>query len=175
MTVEGLQPGVQEELYQKAIQEFGPALSRLARGYERDEDRRADLLQEIHLAIWRSLAVFDGRCSLRTWIYRVAHNTATSVSLRRARRASFVSLDEAELVLPAAPGADLDRKLALQKVIDLVQSLRNVDRQVMLLYLEGCDAAAIADIVGLSSRNVATKIHRITQILTKQFHTGVRK
>ena len=60
-------------------------------------------------------------------------------------------------------------------MISLVQSLRNIDRQVMLLYLEGCDAAAIADIVGLSPGNVATKVHRIKQILTKQFHTGGRK
>jgi RNA polymerase sigma-70 factor (ECF subfamily) len=41
------------------------------------EDRR-DLLQEIHLALWRSFATFDDRCSLRTWVYRVAHNVATS-------------------------------------------------------------------------------------------------
>ena len=175
MTVEGPRRDGRERLYDEVLQEFGPALSRLARGYERDMDRRADLLQEIHLAIWRSLAVFDGRCSLRTWVYRVAHNTATSVTLRRPRRGSFVSLDEADLSLPAASGPDLDRRLALQKVIDLVQSLRNVDRQVMLLYLEGCDAAAIADVVGLSPRNVATKVHRIKQILTKQFHAGVRK
>ena len=44
----------------------------------------------------------------------------------------------------------------------------------MLLYLEGCDAAAIADVVGLSSGNVATKIHRIKQILTQQFQNGAR-
>lgn len=175
MTVEGPRLDDRERLYDDVLREFGPALLRLARGYERDEDRRADLVQDIHLAIWRSLALFDGRCSLRTWIYRVAHNTATSVSLRRARRASFVSLDEAELVVPAASGADLDRHLALQRVIALVQSLRHVDRQVMLLYLEGYDAGAIADIVGLSSRNVATKIHRIKQILTRQFQSGERK
>ena len=175
MTVEEPRRDGRERLYNEVLQEFGPALSRLARGYQRDEDRRADLLQEIHLAIWRSLAVFDGRCSLRTWVYRVAHNTATSVALRPPRGASFVSLDEADLRLPAASGPDLDRRLALQKVIDLVQSLRNVDRQVMLLYLEGCDAAAIADVVGLSPGNVATKIHRIKQILTKQFQSGVRK
>ena len=126
------------------------------------------------MAIWRSLALFDGRCSQRTWVYRVAHNTATSVALRRRPRSSLVSLDEAELALPAAAGPDLDRTIALQRVLELIHSLRNVDRQVMLLYLEGCDAAAIADIVGLSSGYVATKIHRIKQLLTKQFQAGAR-
>ena len=46
----------QERLYAEALQEFGPAMARLARGYERDEDRCRDLLQDIHLAIWRSFA-----------------------------------------------------------------------------------------------------------------------
>jgi RNA polymerase sigma-70 factor (ECF subfamily) len=77
-------------------------------------------------------------------------------------------------VLPVAHAADPDRSLALQRVLALVQSLRPIDRQVMLLYLEGCDAVAIADVVGLSSGNVATKIHRIKQILTQQFQKGVR-
>jgi RNA polymerase sigma-70 factor (ECF subfamily) len=163
-----------ELLYAEILREFGAALARLAGGYERDEDRRGDLLQEIHMAIWRSLALFDGRCSLRTWVYRVAHNTATSIALRRRSRSRLVSLDEAELTLPPSAGPDLDRSIALQRVLELIHSLRSVDRQVMLLYLEGCDAGAIADIVGLSSGNVATKIHRIKWLLTKRFHTGVR-
>ena len=72
----------QERRYAEAVETFGSALERLARAYERDSDRRRDLLQEIHVSLWRSLARFDGRCSLRTWVYRVAHNTATSKSVR---------------------------------------------------------------------------------------------
>src|SRR5688572_29918745 len=71
-----------EQRYADAAAAFGPALERLARAYERDPDKRRDLLQDIHVALWRSLARFDGRCSLRTWVYRVAHNTATSKVLR---------------------------------------------------------------------------------------------
>ena len=68
----------QARLYSDVAEEFGGALERLARAYEGDSDRRRDLLQEIHVALWRSLARFDGRCSMRTWVYRVAHNVATS-------------------------------------------------------------------------------------------------
>src|SRR5215217_8164951 len=82
--------------YEQATAAYGPALERLARAYEPDPDRRRDLLQEIHIALWRSFAGFDERCSLRTWIYRVAHNTATSQVLRRRAHApTLVSLDEA--------------------------------------------------------------------------------
>src|SRR5689334_14369303 len=74
------------ELYEAAIAESGPALVRLAQAYERDPDRRQDLLQDIHFALWRSFASFDQRCSVRTWTYRVAHNVVSSHVLRDRRR-----------------------------------------------------------------------------------------
>jgi DNA-directed RNA polymerase specialized sigma24 family protein len=57
----------QDELYQEAADSYGAALERLASGYEANPDRRRDLVQEIHLALWRSFGSFDARCSLRTW------------------------------------------------------------------------------------------------------------
>jgi RNA polymerase sigma-70 factor (ECF subfamily) len=67
-----------EDLYEEAVRTYGPALGRLARAYEADAEARRDLLQEIHLGLWRSLESFDARCSLRTWMYRVAHNVAST-------------------------------------------------------------------------------------------------
>jgi RNA polymerase sigma factor (sigma-70 family) len=83
----------QDEQYLRAVAEFGPALVRLARTYEADADQRRDLLQDVYLALWRSFAGYAGQCSLRTWVYRVAHNTAISARLRR-RNARLVSLEE---------------------------------------------------------------------------------
>jgi len=60
---------IQDERYMSAAAEFGRALERLARGYEAHPNLRSDLLQEIHLAPWRSLAGFDERCSMGTWVY----------------------------------------------------------------------------------------------------------
>src|SRR3977135_3004674 len=91
----------QDELYLRAVAEFGPALARLARAYEPDADQRRDLLQDIHFALWRSFVSFAGHCSLRTWIYRVAQNTAISTG-RRRRKARLVSLEE----LAEAPAPD---------------------------------------------------------------------
>jgi RNA polymerase sigma-70 factor (ECF subfamily) len=165
----------QERLYAEAIREFGPALERLARAYERDPDKRRDLLQEIHIALWRSFARFDGRCSLRTWVYRVAHNAATSKVLRRLTNApTIVSLDDSPASLAAAPAEEqiLDRRRALERLHHLIRQLRPLDRQVMLLYLEQLDAASIAEITGLSAANVATKVRRIKQILIQRFHGG---
>jgi RNA polymerase sigma-70 factor, ECF subfamily len=75
----------QDDLYQQAMEAYGDALDRLVRAYELDREKRGDLLQEIHLALWRSFEKFEGRCSLRTWIYRIAHNVATSHVVRQRR------------------------------------------------------------------------------------------
>src|SRR5947209_5519699 len=82
------QPQGQDDLYAIVAAEYGAALERLARAYEAEPERRRDLLQDIHLQLWRSMAHFNKRCSMRTWMYRVAHNTATTHVLRERRALS---------------------------------------------------------------------------------------
>lgn len=167
--------GGRDERYLQATAEYGASIERLARAYEADPEKRRDLVQDIHVALWQSLAGFNGRCSLRTWVYRVSHNVVTSrVLRRRGRSPALVSLD----ALAAMPdGHDgertADRRLALQRLLALVQTLEPLDRQVILLYLEDLDAASIGEITGLSASHVATKVHRIKQILSRRFHQGV--
>jgi RNA polymerase sigma-70 factor, ECF subfamily len=158
-----------DDLYERAAAEYGAALGRLARGYEADPDKRRDLLQEIHLALWRSFERFRADCSLRTWVYRVAHNTAISWVTRQKRDRSpmLVSLEEVEMA-PVPP--DADRRLALERLTQLVQRLKPEDREVILAYLEGMEAAEIGELTGLSARNVATKVHRIKNLLARNFH-----
>ena len=165
--------GNREQQYLEAARAFGPALERLARAYEPDPDKRRDLLQEIHIALWRSFARFDLRCSLRTWVYRVAHNTATSKALRpRTNAPTLVALDDSLESIADTVSAEqaFDRRRALDRLHELIRRLRPLDRQVMLLYLEQLDAASIAEITGLSSANVATRVHRIKRVLTQRFH-----
>ena len=151
------------DLYEQASAAWGPALRRLAKGYEADPDRRRDLLQEIHLQLWRSLRLFDGRCSLQTWVYRVAHNVGAS-HIVRSRRASapLVDLDALETEPGYVDGeAQANQQFLLSRPLDRIHRLKPLDRQIMLLYLEGEPASSIAEITGLSPANVATKIHRI--------------
>jgi RNA polymerase sigma-70 factor (ECF subfamily) len=164
-----------EQRYAEVARIFGAALERLAGAYERDPDARRDLLQDIHVALWRSLARYDSRCSLRTWVYRVAHNTAISRVVRpRANVPTLVALDtDLDSIADLSDReATLDRHRALDRLHALIRRLRPLDRQVMLLYLEEEDTASIAEITGLSVANVSTKVHRIKQILIRQFHEG---
>ena len=163
--------GDYRELYEDAVAAHGAALSRLARGYEADADRRRDLLQLIHIALWRSLRLFDGRCSLQTWVYRIAHNVAATHVLR-SRRASARLVDlEA---LESEPGfvdgeTEAHRRDSVARLLRLIRRLKPLDRQIILLYLEGEPAASIAEVVGLQPSNVGTKIHRIKKLLRRQF------
>lgn len=162
----------QDELYEEAMADLGPALERLARSYEADSDKRRDLLQEIHLETWRSFEQFQRQCSVRTWVYRVAHNVAATHVLRdrRAKTRTLVSIDEAaSLPEPRDSSTELDRRNTIERLYALIQELKPLDREVILLYLEGMDAASIGEITGISSGNVATKIHRIKTMLANRF------
>ena len=163
----------QDELYLRAAGEFGPALARLARAYESDSDQRRDLLQEMHFALWRSFARFAGQCSLRTWVFRVCHNTAISKKIRRKQQPPLVSLEEiAGSAVSDNPEIAVDNAHALARLETLIRRLTPPDDQVMLLYLEDVDAASIGEITGLSARAVATRIHRIKALLSRQFRNG---
>lgn len=164
----------QEELYRAAADAYGPALCRVARGYEFDAERRRDLEQEIHIAVWRSMAVYDARCSLRTWVYRVAHNAAVSYVMRNKRGVGTVSLEDLEPEDAASGVEAADRRLAMERLMTLIQKLRPLDRQTVLLYLEGMEAAGIGDVTGDSPGSVAVRIHRIKHILARQFAQGGR-
>lgn len=165
----------QETRYLEAAAAYGGALHRLGRAYEADPEKRQDLLQEMHLALWRSFQGFDGRCSLRTWVYRVAHNAAATyvVRQRRSHASAWVSLEVLETLPDPAEGQRAaEQRHSVEGLLELVHQLKPLDRQVILSYLEGLDAGATAEITGISPNNVATKIHRIKKILAQRFHQG---
>jgi len=163
----------QDDLYHEATAAYGDALDRLVRAYEIDRDRQRDLLQEIHLALWRSFKKFQGRCSLRTWVYRVAHNIATSHVIRHRRARLLMSLDEIDSIpLPDDRMRDAHDRLDFERLIELIHQLNAPDREIMLLYLEDLDAATIGEIMEMSAVNVRSKIHRIKAILARRFHAG---
>jgi RNA polymerase sigma-70 factor (ECF subfamily) len=167
--------GNRDALFERIAAEFAAPLARLAGAHEADPSLRQDLLQEIHLALWRSLPAFAGRCSLRTWVYRVAHNVAATHVLRRRRRfdKNLVDLDEVEIPSESPDvGKLVDEARMLARINDLVQRLKPTDREVFVLYLEGLGVDEIAEIAGLSHTNTGTKIHRIKRLLSERLATG---
>ena len=104
----------------------------------------------------------------------MAHNVGAShVAKDRRRPRTFADLEALEAV-PAAddPEAEAGERHALARLTALIQALKPLDRQVMLLWLEGLDLAAIAEISGLTANAVGVKVHRIKAVLAKSFERG---
>ena len=121
----------QDTRYLAAAGEHGTMIERLARGYEADAEQRRDLVQDIHAALWRSFAIFEGQCAEKSWVHRIAHNVGVSHMMtgRRRRKLPLVGLDQ----IDELPGGDDPEHSAGTRSL--------ADRQVMLLYLEDLTAA----------------------------------
>jgi RNA polymerase sigma-70 factor (ECF subfamily) len=154
--------------YEDLLRRYVPALRRLAWSYERDAAAREDLFQEIALALWTALPRFRGDSSERTWVYRVAHNTAiTFVSQHRRRAQREHASDETpEPSAAAIQEADAIDRQRRERLWTAVQALPIVDRQLMVLHLEGLSAKDIEAVTGISAGAVATRLTRMRQKLT---------
>src|SRR3954471_18488945 len=130
-----LSPGDQDQLYVRAQTEHGDSMRRLARGYEADADLQSDLLQEMHIELWRSLQGFDHRCSLRTWVYRVANNVGADHIVRRRKMSErLVDLETLSADPTAHAGAAQERRREdVAELQALILRLEPLDRQIILL------------------------------------------
>jgi RNA polymerase sigma-70 factor (ECF subfamily) len=121
---------------------------------------RQDLFQEIAMALWTALPRFRAAASERTWLYRIAHNVAlTYSSKRRRQRRSEQPL--AVTMRDPEPMHDSRRLTLLQAV----QKLEVVDRQLVFLYLEGLSAREMEDITGMTADNIGVRLSRLRRKL----------
>jgi RNA polymerase sigma-70 factor (ECF subfamily) len=109
-------------------------------------------------------------------MYRVAHNVGASHVMKSRRLAArLLDLETLDSGATAFDGETcVNRQVSTNALLDLVYRLKPLDRQIVLLYLEGETAAGIAEVTGLSANNVATKIHRIKRMLKQSYREGVR-
>jgi RNA polymerase sigma-70 factor, ECF subfamily len=163
----------QRETLLRLLGEYRGALERLAGAYVRDAHDREDLVQEIAMALWRAIPGFRGEASERTWLYRIAHNTAIRSAARLRRRGwrEGEALEE----LPAQPPTDElsaeARLIEAQRrdwLLGALRAMAPLDRQVVSLYLEGLEQRAIGEVTGLSEGAVATRLSRIRARLARQ-------
>ena len=136
---------------------------------------RDDLLQEIALALWTALPRFRGDSSERTWVYRVAHNTAISFATSRRRRSREQPGDPPpEPQSPTNPERAAIEQQRRDQLWSAVHDLPIADRQVIVLHLEGLSAAEIEAVTGLTAGAVATRLTRIRQKLAASIRGSER-
>ena len=168
----------QDARYLAAARTHGAMIERLARGYEADPVLRRDLVQEIHAALWRSFAIFDGQCAEKSWVHRIAHNVGVGHMMtgRRRRNMSLVGLDQiAELAGSDDPEHSAGTRSLSDRLLATIHRLAPADRQVMLLYLEDLTAAEIGEVTGLSAANVAVRIHRLKALLAEPYRAQEKR
>jgi len=103
----------------------------------------------------------------------VAHNTGASHVLKRKAQAPLAGIEELDQAAgDDDPERNVSERQAMLRLTHLIQGLKPADRQVLLLYLEDIDAAAIGEITGLSAGAIAVKIHRAKAVLARRFNQG---
>lgn len=139
-------------------------LFKVVNAYAFEHADRQDLFQEVAVQVWRSVDVFRGQCSVPTWMYRVALNTALAWTRREGRhRRGKEPLEMVEgLLLSAAPAAVNPR---LEWLYRQIAQLKDVDRSVALLLLDGFSYKEISATLGITESNVGVKINRIKSAL----------
>jgi RNA polymerase sigma-70 factor (ECF subfamily) len=162
------------DTFLRLIGQYEAALRRLAAGYVVHAADREDLFQEIAVGLWRAIPGYRGEASERTWLYRIAHNIAISSSTRLHRREK--SQDPiAETVDQVPANVDAEREAVLNEqrraLAEAIRTLPAVDRQIILLHLEGLSYAEIEQISGLSLSAVATRLSRVRERLKEKVQT----
>ena len=125
---------------------------------------RAELAQEIAAQLWRAYPGYDAQRSFSTWMYRIALNVAIShVRSESNRHRHAVPLDEQLHDIADDTGADHETDERVRALHRFIGQLQPLNRALLLLYLEDHSHRQIADILGISETNVATKISRLKQ------------
>ena len=155
-------------LFARLIDEHGASLRRLAAAYLSDPTAREDLFQEIALAIWTGIPSFRGEASERTWVYRIAHNTAAThwqKLRRRSERERQPKDADPEPAARSTPESELSDSDERARFFAALRELPTMDFQIVTMHLSGLSYAEIGDVVGLTQTNVGARLTRARQSL----------
>jgi len=159
----------QEKLFLSVIEQHKGIIYKIAKSFKKDSEDKNDLVQEIIFQLWRAFPGFDERSKLSTWMYRVALNVAIS-SYRKEKNKSQLIVPWSENLIDFSADEEPDGT-NLNLLQQFINELKELDRALMLLYLEEKSGKEMAEILGLSEANIRTKTNRIKDQLKQKFST----
>ena len=139
--------------------------------YCHDYESRRDLFQEVVLQLWRSYPGFRKESLGSTWIYRVALNTAISDFRKDSKKPKKTSLTLKEFEIPDISAWDETEKTSTLHLA--IGKLSEIEKAIIMLYLDEKSYDEISEIIGISNSNVGTRLNRIKNKLTKLINTEV--
>jgi RNA polymerase sigma-70 factor (ECF subfamily) len=159
---------IDQHAFESRLREHRGLIAKVASIYAASREDRLDLEQEISVQLWRAFGSYDERrAKFSTWLYRLALNVAISQA-RRCRDDGRLEPLEARHLENVAGDERSEPDERLQALYVFIGELDALNRALILLYLEDRGYGEIADILGISETNVATKINRIKQKLRRQ-------
>jgi len=155
-----------QKRFQTLVDEHKKILYKVCNSYCRDRDARDDLAQEIIIQLWRSFDKFDERYRFSTWMYRIALNVAISFYRRENTRTRYLISDEEHLL--EAIDEKENQPDDIRLLYEFIEGLDPLNKALVLLYLDGNNYQEIADVLGISETNAATKINRLKNKLKQE-------
>jgi RNA polymerase sigma factor (sigma-70 family) len=152
--------------FTKIIKENEGLIFKVATLYTNSSHDKEDLYQEIIFQLWKSFDTFKEESKLSTWMYRVAMNTAIYNLKSAKKQINTIAIDTETDRLTEASDESEERRIRL--LYESIQTLNLLERGIILLYLEGKSHQEIAEIIGITTTNVGTKVSRIKEKLKLQ-------
>ena len=150
------------------LERHKPILYKIASAYCARREDRGDLIQDIVIELWRAYERFDGRASFSTWMHRIAVNVAISFYRGESRRIrDALPIEDFGMDLAAADRVLDAQGDDLHALHQLIARLDEINRALILLYLQGYSLEELAQMLGLTVTNVATRINRIKTSLQR--------
>lgn len=159
----------EKKIFTDLIEEHKKIIYKICNSYCSNKEERDDLAQEIIYHLWKSYEGFNPDMKFSTWMYRIALNVA--ISFYRKEKASKPHVAITEHLLLFEETRNIEEEANLNLLLKFINELKEIDRSVMLLYLDDKSHKEIAEITGISESNVATKINRIKDKLKTNFLT----
>lgn len=156
-------------IFVKLMQENKKIIYKICNSYCSNKEDRDDLAQEIVFNLWKAFPDFTPDYKFSTWMYRIALNVAISFYRKEMRALHFSSFSEDLVVFEETAENNTEKEKNLSLLQKFIQELNEIDRSIMLLYLDDKSHREISEILGLSESNIGTKISRIKDKLKSKF------
>jgi RNA polymerase sigma-70 factor, ECF subfamily len=131
---------------------------------------KEDYYQEMLIRIWKAYPGYKGESAFSTWLYRVALNTAIDIVRKQTIQPKFSELSATDYAIP--DGNQLIESERRDRLYQAINQLSEVEKAIIILYLEEYDYKEISAIIGISESNTGVKISRIKSQLKKILENG---
>ena len=153
---------VKEQEFSRMVREHKSTIYTVCYMFSKDEV--SDLFQETLINLWKGFDSFRHESKLSTWIYRVAMNTCISADRKKRKQGTKVPLS---MNIDLYNDEDHETK-QVRQLHERIQRLDLIDRALVMMWLEGMNYDEIADVIGISVKNVGVKLVRIKEKLKQK-------